>query len=521
MSLARKAARGALWTIVTSIGGRSIGVIGTLVITRFLDPSIVGEVSVAAIVCYTTNWFTTWGFGIYAMVNGRGAAATEVTWHAVVAHLGLGAVGFVLIALVGGRLMPMLDAPHAAVYVPGMALAVFIRRVGFIPDRVLLRSMRFRAVGLSNLFGEVSYTVAALGFAIAGRGGMSIVYANIIQSLVMVSISLAAAGWWSWATPTRLSLARFRDMIRVGIPLSIASIAHGGSRYWDNLAVSWCFGPAAAGTYNMAYNLADIPATQIGEQIAGVLLPSLAELPAHARAGAVERASALLSLILFPLAVGLGLVAYPLISLILPANRWQEVAPLLAILTSLSVFRPFTYVLDAYMQAQQRTSRLMFLEIGKLIVLIGGIVLLSRFGLRVAAAAVGVSFGSNAIIAALLMRREGLASRKLLLGFVQPLAACAVMALAVLAVDRGLGASSSAATHLVVAIVVGAIAYVLAALVVCRATARDLLRLLRGCVSRDDARTGTALALRMRHDEQDRAPRTPRVQRRLHDAPFR
>ena len=52
--------------------------------------------------------------------------------------------------------MPLLDAPHAATYVPGMALAVFIRRVGFIPDRVLLRSMRFRAVGLSNLFGEIS-----------------------------------------------------------------------------------------------------------------------------------------------------------------------------------------------------------------------------------------------------------------------------------------------------------------------------------------------------------------------------
>ena len=38
MSLAHKAARGALWTVVSSMGGRAIGVVGTLVMTRFLAP---------------------------------------------------------------------------------------------------------------------------------------------------------------------------------------------------------------------------------------------------------------------------------------------------------------------------------------------------------------------------------------------------------------------------------------------------------------------------------------------------
>lgn len=63
MSLAHKAARGALWTVISSMGGRAVGVLGTLVMTRFLAPEVIGEVSDATIICMTANWLTIWGFG--------------------------------------------------------------------------------------------------------------------------------------------------------------------------------------------------------------------------------------------------------------------------------------------------------------------------------------------------------------------------------------------------------------------------------------------------------------------------
>jgi PST family polysaccharide transporter len=486
MSLAHKAARGAVWTIITSIGGRAIGVLGTLVMTRFLSPDIIGEVSDAAILCFTMGWVTNWGFGQYAVIRGRGEDMAEVTWHAVVAYLGLGAIGLGAMAALGGHLTPLLDAPHAAVYVPGMALAIFIKRFAFIPERVLLRRMQFRASGLSLFLGEASYTVAALAFAYSGYGGMSVVYANIVQSTIVVVITLRASGIKSWATPTKLRWSRFRDMTIFGVPLMIQGVAHGASRYWDNLTVSRMFGPAATGTYNMAYNLADIPAIQVGEQIALVLLPSMAELPPEARPRAVERSSALLSLILFPLAVGLGLVAYPLIGLLLPSDKWQEVAPLLTVLTSLSVFRPFVFVLSTYMEAEGKTGRLMWLEIGKLGVLIGGIVALSPLGLRVAAGAVGLSFGAAAIAAGIVVSREGVSMRALFIGFVQPLLACGAMAAAIAGVHFGLRAAglAYAAVELVTEIVVGAIAYVVAVLIVAPTSSRDLLRLLKKTLRR-------------------------------------
>lgn len=470
-----------MWTVISSVGGRAVGVIGTLLITRFLAPEDIGEVSAAAILSMTASWLTIWGFGQYTIVNGRGAAKREVTWHATLFYVVLGALSLGAVTLVAGPLARGFGAPEAAKFVPGMALSVFIRRLGAMPERILTQNLNFRPSGLSLALGEAAFTASALPLAALGCGGWSLVAANIVKSIVAVWILVAAAGVRSWATPARLSLARTKDMLRFGVPLGIQGAAHQASRYWDNLAVSYWFGTGALGAYNMAYNLADIPAVQVGEQIALVLLPSMAELPPSRRPRALERSAALLSLVIFPLAIGLGLVAHPLIAWILPKNEWQEVAPLLAVLACLSVFRPITWVLSAYMEAEQKTGRLMFLELAKIVFLIAGIGLLAPLGLRVAAGAVGLAFGLTAIAGVAMVARHGASPARLAVAFVQPLAACVVMGVAVWLAHRGLHLAGidRPALILFVSIAVGAITYVGAALVVCRETSRDLLRLLQ------------------------------------------
>lgn len=485
MSLAHKAARGALWTVISSMGGRAVGVIGTLVITRFLSPETVGEVSVAAILTMTANWITIWGFGQYYVVRGRGEARAEVVWHATFAYLVLGIFAIGLVAAFGGYLTPLLDAPDAAKFMPGMALAVFIRRMGAMPERILTQQMNFRPSGMSLALGEFAFTATALPLAAMGYGGWSMVIANIVKSIVQVWILVQAAGFRSWFTPTKLRWERAKDMLKFGVPLGIQGIAHMASRYWDNLAISRFFGTAPLGAYNMAYNLADIPAVQVGEQIALVLLPSISELPPERRPRALERSTALLSMVIFPLAVGLGLIAYPLIAWILPKNDWQQVAPLLTILACLSVFRPITWVLSAYLEAESKTNRLMFLELLKIGLLVLGIAALHPFGLHVAAFAVGIAFGFTALLGIAVVVREGVSWRALASGFLRPLAACGVMAIVVLVVDRGLDAAGAhVAIQLAVEIVAGGIAYVVAAFVFAKETAIDLLQLVKKALRR-------------------------------------
>jgi lipopolysaccharide exporter len=480
---AQQAARGAAWMIATSLGARIVGVLGTLVIARFLEPEIVGEVSVASVMCMTATWATTWGFGSYAVVYGRGDDARQVTWHATVAYFVLGLVALAAVFGLAEPVTAALGAPEADQFIPGLAIAVFIRRMGAMPERVLSRSMRFRPLGLSNALGEITFAITAVSLAANGWGGDAIVIGNLVQSSVTVSLLIRSAGVAEWATPAKLQWSRYRDMLRFGLPLAVQSFAHNAARYWDNLTVSYLFGEKATGTYNYAYNLADIPATYIGEQLALVLLPSMASLPPERRPRALERSTALLSLIIFPLAIGLGLISEPLIALIF-SDEWQGVAPLLTVLTVLSVFRPITWVLGAYLEAQDRTRRLMFLELAKVVVLISGLFALQGFGLHWAAASVGIAYGLNAVAGVWMVLKEGPSPRRLLLGFIQPLIACGVMAVAVMIVRHYVAHHGYLIVQLIAEIGTGVVVYVATALVVCRATTRDLLGLLKHIVQR-------------------------------------
>ena len=201
-----------MWTVISSMGGRAVGVLGTLVITRFLAPEVIGEVSDAAILAMTANWITIWGFGQYTVVRGRGPDAREVAWHATFMYFTLGLISIGAVVLLGGPLTSLMNAPLAAAFVPGMALSVFIRRIAAMPERMLTQQMNFRPSGMALALGELSFTVTALPLAAAGWGGWSMVIANNVKSIVAVLILVRAAGVTSWCTPTRLRWSRIKDM---------------------------------------------------------------------------------------------------------------------------------------------------------------------------------------------------------------------------------------------------------------------------------------------------------------------
>lgn len=466
------------------MGARVVGLIGTLYMTRLLAPDVIGEVSAAMVIAQTTNWVSHWGFNQYMIVHGpRG---DEETYHAAVVNLAFGVVGLCAIAFTGDLWAPIFNAPHLAAYLPGLTLSVLIRRVGAVVDKILARELRFRELAIANGAGELAFTIAALLLAATTTlGGQAIVVANIIQSAITTLLIVRAAGW-RWLRPTPWRWERVRELLSFGLPIGVTQVINFATRYWDNLAFGAFFGPRVVGFYNMAYNLADVPAAQVGEQIAGVLLPAMSKLDDQARKDATVRSTALMSLAIFPLAVGLGVVSETLIAVLLN-DEWQGVAPLLTVLAVLSVVRPMGWGVVAYLYSYSRTRALMLLEALKLVLLFGCIVAFSSLGPVWTAASVGIAFGVQGLaMMVFVVRVDALPVRPLVAAFVRPLAACVVMAAAVLGVREGmieLGVRDPI-WLLPVEIVTGAVAYVLAALVVARSIAQDFLTQMRRALRR-------------------------------------
>ncbi|MBP8806900.1 MAG: oligosaccharide flippase family protein [Kofleriaceae bacterium] len=484
MSVGKRAASGALWSVASSVGARVVGLIGTLYMTRLLAPEVVGEVSAAMVLAQSANWMSNWGFNHYMIV--RGPDSPAATYHCAMTNWAFAVVGLAIAALVGPWFAPVFNAPDLAAYLPGLIVSVFIRRVGAVPDKILARELRFRELAIANGMGELAFTATALSLAgLTDLGGHAIVIGNIVQSVLTTGLIVGATGW-RWFERSPWDWGRFRAIMKFGAPVGAGQVFNFASRYWDNLAFAHFFGTGVAGTYNMAYNLADIPAVQVGEQMTGVLLPAMASLTPEQRKAAVIRSTGLMAMAVFPLAVGLGAVSDSLIALLL-SDEWQGVAPLLTVLSVLSVVRPMAWGVSSYLASFGRNRTLMILEAAKVVLLFACIFAFASLGPRWAAASVGIAFGVQSLITiGVVVTTDGIAPGPMIAAFVRPLLACAAMAGAVIGTRYGLG--ELGVTHpailTAVEIVVGAAAYVPAAFLFARPIARDFLAQLKRALRR-------------------------------------
>jgi PST family polysaccharide transporter len=484
LSIAVKAARGAAWNMITGLGARGLGMVGTLILTRFISPNDYGEVSAASICVMTASMFTNLNFGQYVIAVKATAEECFTAWtiHVLLGVLGLGAV-----VLLGNRLGGVFDAPTMGRFVPGLALAAMLDRTAYLAERTLVRDLEFRRVSTVRALGEVLFTSTAVGLA-PRWSGMAIVIASLARSSLTCTLYIVSSNRREWLTPVRLRWDATVRLLRYSIPISIGTLADFASARWDNLLVSRFYGPGVMAEYNLAYNLADTPNLQVAEAMGDVFLPAFARLDRDKQKEGLYRASALMALTVFPLAVGLGVVAPTLVSVLFD-RKWQQIAPMLSVLAVLSIARPLSWTVVSFVQAQRKPRALMMMGLSKLSALVLLLCTIGRISPLWACAAAAMAFGIYSCGNLYVASRQGVQVSKLLLGASGPLAACAVMAGAVLLARSGFQQLPSAGrfTRLGGEVLIGALVYVAAAFVLARRSVDELLGLLRRTVERKRA----------------------------------
>jgi len=475
VALARETARGALLTIGSGIGARAIGLVSTLVLARFLAPSDYGEVTVAVVLVMTASQLSTLGFGQFLIAYPQAPRSTA--FHATVFHLVSGVLTLGALLVLGRVLGVAFDAPGMTRFLPGLALAAFCDRLGYVPERVLVRELRFGWLSLTRTAADLGYSVVSVACAALGMGAAAIVAGNIVRSVVRAALFVGAVNVRDWLEPARINRRETRALFAFGVPMALGASCSFASRRWDNLLVAHFFGPGPTGAYNLAYNLADVPAIQVGEQIGDVLLPSFARLEPSRRAAALLRSMALLGLVVFPLAVGLGAVANTLVAVLFD-ERWRSIGPMLMLLSALSVTRPVGWTVASYLQASGKPVQILWLEAFKLVVLLGGIATLGRTSPLAACAAVGLAFALHALASLWVIERsDGVPLRKSLACLVPALLACVPLVGGVFLARAGYAHADRGRpiVSLVLEIAAGAAGYLLGAWLVARRATLDLV----------------------------------------------
>jgi PST family polysaccharide transporter len=488
-SLTTRTVRGVAWTLSTSLGSRVVGLVGTLLLARYLAPAEYGEVMAAQIVTLIAFSVTTFGVGIY-LVSNRDVSRAEV-FHATCWFLATGVAALGAVWALSGPLGTWLEAPNLPDFMPWFVLSALLDRIAYVPERMLIRRLRFRWISLAKAAGELAFTGLSLTLAALGHGAMAIVWASVARAGVRFVGIVLAVGWREWLEPHRLHGETLMKIIRTGVTVSMAGIATLLQRRGDNLLVSVFFGHATMGAYNYAYNLADTPAAAVGEQLSDVVAASFPHVEGPKRQAALVRACTMTSLIMFPLAFGLGAVGETVVDAFFD-EKWQGVGSMLVLLSIVSAPRPMAHILHAYFFADQRMRVVLWQEWLSLAILMGSIATLGRLGILWTCAAVGVAFVLRTLLLMWVVQRsEGIPMRRFLVPLIRPLLVCFAMVGVIALVRPALGGIAPA-VRLLVEIALGGAVYLAGALLVFRDAAGDLVRMVRSSLFRRGGRGGSA-----------------------------
>src|ERR1044071_1180976 len=222
-SLTVRTVRGAAWTLSSSLASRVVGMVGTFVLARFLVPAEYGDVTAAMIVTLTAFSITSLGVGIYLISTpelGREEMFNATCWFLATGIAALGAAW-----ALSGPLGAWFEAPGLVRYMPIFVASALLDRIAFVPERMLIRRLRFRRISLSRAAGELLFTGLSLTLASRGAGAMSIAWATLARAGLRTAAIVPAVHWRDWLEPHRLRMAALRPIIRYGTGVSVGSIA--------------------------------------------------------------------------------------------------------------------------------------------------------------------------------------------------------------------------------------------------------------------------------------------------------
>ena len=252
-ALGEAAATSVVWSVGQKWVMRITGFATVAILTRVLSPEDFGIVTVAMSIIPIIYLLADMGFGTYIMQAKHADETTlsTVFWYSA----GAGATLTAALVAVAPVIGDLLDVPKATPVIYGLAPVVIVVTLGSVPNALLRRRMRFRALAVQSVIAGISSQVLAVTLAISGAGVWALVGQTFTYQIVA---NVFAWGTARWYPVFRFSWTEFRRIIRFGSHvLSVEVVAL--LRYWaENAIIVTTLGVAGLGYLNIAQRLVQV-----------------------------------------------------------------------------------------------------------------------------------------------------------------------------------------------------------------------------------------------------------------------
>lgn len=322
----RGMAKGAAWMVAMRLAIRSIGFVSTVILARLLLPADFGLVAMATLILGFIQVMSQFGFDtVLIQKQDAGRDYYDTAWTLSILR---GLTTAAILALGAGAFADFFAEPRLVEIVYVLCFVALlggftnIGTVDFRKQMTFGRDFRYM-VGI-----KLCTFVVTLTAAVALRSYWALVIGIAAGAVIQLALSYLLHPY-----RPRVSLSRWREIMNFSKWLLITNMLAFANNRGATFFIGKLVGAQAVGLYTVAYDISNMPTSELIAPIRRAILPGYAmlasDLPALRRSFVKMWATILM--LGTPMAIGIWLVADPLVRVCLGAN-WLEAIPLLQVL---------------------------------------------------------------------------------------------------------------------------------------------------------------------------------------------
>lgn len=392
--LKSKAISGAVWKFGERILAQLVSFVVSLVIARILLPEDYGIIAIISVFINILNVFVTSGYGT-ALIQKKDS--DDKDFNAMFTFSGgLSVIFYVALFFLAPLIADFYGYDILVPVIRVMGLRLPVAAFNSIQQAYVAKRMEFRKFFWATLGGTLVSAIVGISMAVGGLGVWALVgqyMSNTIIDTVILFIM------FDWRYKPYYSHKRVMPMVKFGSKILFATFIDSLYMEIRTLIIGKRYDVNDLAFYNRGEQFPKLIALNISTAVDGVLLPVYSKMQDDIvrLKNAVKRSNQLSAYIVFPMMVGMAVVAEPMIRFIL-TDKWIGAVPFVQIYCISYCFNIFQMSSTQVIKALGKSGLYLKIEIIKKILLTVALICSFNFGvMAIALTAIIINFISMII----------------------------------------------------------------------------------------------------------------------------
>lgn len=316
-----------LWKLMERSGVQGIQFILQIVLARLLTPDDYGIIALIAIFIVIANVFVQSGFNT-ALIQNKDSNDDDFSSVFYLSFF-VATILYIILFLTAPTIANFYGVKQLVPVVRVLAITLFFGAFNSIQNAIIAKTMQFKKLFFSSSIAITISGILGIILAYSGFGVWALVAQQLLNQIIIVIVLLIILKWYPKLV---FSFKRIKILFRYGWKLLLSSLIDTIYMNIRSLIIGKIYHPAILGFYNRGDQFPQIIVSNINGAIQSVMLPALSNEQENKEKvkNMVRRAIVTSSFIIFPMMIGLAVVAEPVVKILL-TDKWLACVPFMQI----------------------------------------------------------------------------------------------------------------------------------------------------------------------------------------------